>query len=104
MCFLLLTSYISVLLYVSLLKIWNLNKYSGVIGVFNCQGAGSWPCLDSSILNDTNVELSGKVSPADIELFQEVCGESWTGDCAVFSFQEGMSTIFLSNIMHEYYD
>ncbi|KAG5561022.1 hypothetical protein RHGRI_004147 [Rhododendron griersonianum] len=73
----------------SLLKIWNLNKYSGVIGVFNCQGAGSWPCLDSSILNDTNVELSGKVSPADIELFQEVCGESWTGDCAVFSFQEG---------------
>ncbi|KAF3968714.1 hypothetical protein CMV_007425 [Castanea mollissima] len=27
----------------SMLKIWNLNKLSGVIGVFNCQGAGSWP-------------------------------------------------------------
>ncbi|KAB2053570.1 hypothetical protein ES319_A12G196100v1 [Gossypium barbadense] len=27
----------------SLLKIWNLNKLSGVVGVFNCQGAGSWP-------------------------------------------------------------
>lgn len=104
MCVFCSSRHIFLLQYVSLLKIWNLNKYSGVIGVFNCQGAGSWPCLDSSILNDTNVELSGKVSPADIELFQEVCGESWTGDCAVFSFQEGMSTIFLSNIMHEYYD
>ena len=25
----------------SLLKIWNMNKYTGVLGVFNCQGA-SW--------------------------------------------------------------
>jgi hypothetical protein len=76
----------------SLLKIWNLNKFSGVIGVFNCQGAGSWPCLDTSAPNNTPVELSGKVSPADIELFEEVCGKSWTGDCAVFSFKAGMST------------
>lgn len=73
----------------SLLKIWNLNKFSGVIGVFNCQGAGSWPCLDTSVPNNNPVELSGKVSPADIELFEEVCGESWTGDCAVFSFRAG---------------
>ena len=24
----------------SLLKIWNVNKCTGVVGVFNCQGAG----------------------------------------------------------------
>ncbi|GFS45666.1 seed imbibition 1 [Actinidia rufa] len=72
----------------SLLKIWNLNKFSGVIGVFNCQGAGSWPCMKKSIVKDVS-KLSGKVSPADIEHFDEVCGESWSGDCAVFSFNTG---------------
>ncbi|KAK1401241.1 hypothetical protein POM88_000846 [Heracleum sosnowskyi] len=28
--------------YDSLLKIWNLNDYNGVVGVFNCQGAGCY--------------------------------------------------------------
>ncbi|XAR53893.1 Galactinol--sucrose galactosyltransferase [Bertholletia excelsa] len=73
----------------SILKIWNLNKYAGVIGVFNCQGAGSWPRVDSNAQKHVNVKLSGQVSPADIEYFEEVCGESWTGDCAVFSFKGG---------------
>ncbi|KAA8519248.1 hypothetical protein F0562_013504 [Nyssa sinensis] len=48
----------------SLLKIWNLNKFTGVIGVFNCQGAGSWPCLDNTVESDGSCELSGLVSPA----------------------------------------
>ncbi|KAK7331186.1 hypothetical protein VNO77_25404 [Canavalia gladiata] len=30
----------------SLLKIWNLNKCGGVMGIFNCQGTGSWPGLE----------------------------------------------------------
>lgn len=25
----------------SLLKIWNLNEFTGVVGIFNCQGAGN---------------------------------------------------------------
>ncbi|CAL5411772.1 unnamed protein product [Camellia sinensis] len=69
----------------SLLKIWNLNKYTGVIGIFNCQGAGSWPRLDNHVQKDVSPNLSGHISPADIEYFEEVCGKSWTGDCAVFS-------------------
>ncbi|OVA19719.1 Glycosyl hydrolases 36 [Macleaya cordata] len=73
----------------SLLKIWNLNKFSGVLGIFNCQGAGSWPCIDSTVQNDTSPELSGQISPDDIEYFEEVSGDSWTGDCAVFSFNTG---------------
>ncbi|KAF8414301.1 hypothetical protein HHK36_002303 [Tetracentron sinense] len=73
----------------SLLKIWNLNKFTGVLGIFNCQGAGSWPCMDSTIQRDVSPELSGYVSPADIEYFEEVSGKSWTGDCAVFAFNTG---------------
>lgn len=76
----------------SLLKIWNLNKCTGVIGVFNCQGAGSWPCHDNNntIKRTESHELSGQVSPADIEYFEEVSGKSWMGDCAVFSFSSGI--------------
>ncbi|KAK9278952.1 hypothetical protein L1049_028534 [Liquidambar formosana] len=40
----------------SLLKIWNLNKLSGVIGVFNCQGAGSWPMKQG--VQDTPIAAS----------------------------------------------
>ncbi|KAK1272858.1 putative galactinol--sucrose galactosyltransferase 2 [Acorus gramineus] len=75
----------------SLLKIWNMNTYSGVLGVFNCQGAGTWPCLDN-VENDSDVKpskLTGSVSPSNIECLEEVAGNNWTGDCAVFSFNSG---------------
>ncbi|KAK9152341.1 hypothetical protein Syun_010650 [Stephania yunnanensis] len=72
----------------SLLKIWNLNECSGVIGIFNCQGTGTWPCSDT-IQNNSNVNLSGHISPKDIEYFEEICGDSWTGDCAIFWFKTG---------------
>ncbi|XP_075664682.1 putative galactinol--sucrose galactosyltransferase 2 isoform X3 [Castanea sativa] len=73
----------------SLLKIWNLNKCTGVLGVFNCQGAGTWPCSKSNAQEDLSSELSVKVSPTDIEYFEEVSGNFWTGDCAVFSSSTG---------------
>ncbi|CAK9177167.1 unnamed protein product [Ilex paraguariensis] len=73
----------------SLLKIWNLNEFTGIIGVFNCQGAGSWPCLENTVQRDIISDLSGQVSPTDIEYFEEVSGKSWMGDCAVFSFNTG---------------
>lgn len=75
----------------SLLKIWNLNKCTGVIGVFNCQGAGSWPCMEkeNSVQENVDTLIYGKVSPADVEYFEEVSGKRWTGDCAVFSFNTG---------------
>ncbi|XP_044495805.1 probable galactinol--sucrose galactosyltransferase 2 [Mangifera indica] len=72
----------------SLLKIWNLNACTGVIGVFNCQG-GIWHCMEKT--DETNIvsEISGQVSPIDIEYFEQVSGKHWTGDCAVFSFSSG---------------
>ncbi|GMY27934.1 stachyose synthase-like [Fagus crenata] len=56
----------------TLLKLWNLNKYAGVVGVFNCQGAGwyleehkckAYPQFYKSI--------SGLVSPDDVEWEQK---------------------------------
>ncbi|GFZ11983.1 chloroplast RNA-binding protein 31B [Actinidia rufa] len=49
----------------SLLKIWNMNKLLGVVFVFNCQGAGSWPlkqaAKDVTISESTTKPLSGWV-------------------------------------------
>ncbi|XXG88821.1 hypothetical protein AAC387_Pa12g0979 [Persea americana] len=77
----------------SLLKIWNLNKFSGVVGAFNCQGAGKWPCKDKTHDENTSTSnplaLSGQVSPMDVEFLEELAGENWTGDCAVFAFNSG---------------
>lgn len=67
-----------------------MNKCTGVIGVFNCQGAGSWPCMENPVQPEVKAELSGKVSPSDIEYFEEVSGKQWIGDCAVFSFKTGI--------------
>lgn len=74
---------------VSLLKIWNLNKCTGVMGVFNCQGAGSWPDLEEDRVELSCPEISGKISPSDIEYLEEVSGKSWNGDYAVFSSKSG---------------
>ncbi|XWS47860.1 hypothetical protein CRYUN_Cryun13aG0021700 [Craigia yunnanensis] len=74
----------------SLLKIWNLNKLSGVIGVFNCQGAGSWPLKEATKeMASTPSSISGNMSPCDVEFIEEVAGENWNGDCAVYAFNSG---------------
>ncbi|XP_059643705.1 probable galactinol--sucrose galactosyltransferase 2 [Cornus florida] len=77
----------------SLLKIWNLNKLSGVIGVFNCQGAGNWPLKqgaeDVSHQASTGSLISGRVSPLDVEFLGEIGGDNWSGDCAIYAFNSG---------------
>ncbi|XP_011071998.1 probable galactinol--sucrose galactosyltransferase 2 [Sesamum indicum] len=77
----------------SLLKIWNLNKLSGVVGVFNCQGAGNWPLRDGPERNPSSSSdsliLSGHVSPQDVDFLDEVAHETWSGDCAVYAFHTG---------------
>lgn len=77
----------------SLLKIWNLNKLTGVIGVFNCQGAGSWPMKQEAeeipAVPSGPSSLSGHVSPIDVEFLEDIAGEDWNGDCAVYAFNSG---------------
>lgn len=70
------------------MKIWNLNKLCGVLAVFNCQGAGTWPGLENSVRLG-GLELTGEISPADIEYLTEITLQPWTGDYAVFSFKSG---------------
>ncbi|XP_020235790.1 probable galactinol--sucrose galactosyltransferase 2 [Cajanus cajan] len=73
----------------SLLKIWNLNVLTGVIGIFNCQGAGSWP-LKSLEATPLRITISGKVRPLDVEFLEEVAGDNWNGDCIVYAFNAGL--------------
>ncbi|KAJ1403274.1 Glycosyl hydrolases 36 [Sesbania bispinosa] len=73
----------------SLLKIWNMNVLTGVVGVFNCQGAGSWP-LKSLETPPTHLTISGKVRPLDVEFLEEVAGDNWNGDCIVYAFNAGL--------------
>ncbi|KAI3464163.1 hypothetical protein Pfo_020826 [Paulownia fortunei] len=82
----------------SLLKIWNWNKLIGVVGVFNCQGAGSWPMKQApeSTENSTPsaTSITGRVSPLDVEFLEDIAGENWSGDCAIYAFNSGsLSTV-----------
>ena len=84
----------------SILKIWNLNKLTGIVGVFNCQGAGQWPLMKVAQNEDTskstNLTITGSVRPNDVEFLEDVAGENWDGDCAVYAFNSGLiSTPFL---------
>ncbi|CAL4915839.1 unnamed protein product [Urochloa decumbens] len=52
----------------TVLKIWNLNKFGGVIGAFNCQGAG-WDPTEHRVRGYSHCykPVSGNVWPADVE-------------------------------------
>ncbi|KAI3503468.1 hypothetical protein L1887_31910 [Cichorium endivia] len=52
----------------TMLKIWNLNKYTGVVGAFNCQGGG-W-CRESrryKCASECSRAVTSTISPSDIE-------------------------------------
>ncbi|CAN6235384.1 unnamed protein product [Urochloa humidicola] len=74
----------------SLLKIWNLNNLSGVIGVFNCQGAGQWiwPVKDTAYV-PSSINITGDLSPSEVESLEEIAGHNWNGDSAVYAFNSG---------------
>ncbi|KAK7302168.1 hypothetical protein RJT34_13049 [Clitoria ternatea] len=80
----------------SLLKIWNLNILTGVLGVFNCQGAGSWP-MKSLEGTPSRIRISGKVRPLDVEFLEDIAGENWNGDCVVYAFNAGLLSKVPSN-------
>ncbi|GMH27307.1 hypothetical protein Nepgr_029150 [Nepenthes gracilis] len=72
---------------VSLLKIWNMNKYTGVLGVYNCQGAAWNPTERKNTFHQTSSEaITGAVRSRDIHLLLAAVTEPdrWSGDCAVY--------------------
>ncbi|GAB4828248.1 Probable galactinol--sucrose galactosyltransferase 6 [Ancistrocladus abbreviatus] len=76
----------------SLLKIWNMNKYTGVLGVYNCQGA-VWNTTErKNTFHQTRTgAITGAVRGHDVHLIAEAAtdSDSWTGDCAVFCHRSG---------------
>ncbi|XP_008242818.1 PREDICTED: probable galactinol--sucrose galactosyltransferase 6 isoform X2 [Prunus mume] len=76
---------------VSLLKIWNMNKYTGVLGVYNCQGA-AWSTTErKNAFHETKSEaITGFIRGRDVHLIAEAAVEAdWRGDCAVYSHRTG---------------
>lgn len=85
----------------SVLKIWNLNKLTGIVGVFNCQGAGYWPLMkvaqNEHTSTCTKLTITGRVCPNDVEFLEDVAGENWDGDCAVYAFNSGLISTSLES-------
>ncbi|KAA8535152.1 hypothetical protein F0562_030155 [Nyssa sinensis] len=76
---------------VSLLKIWNMNKYTGVLGVYNCQGA-AWNSIErkNTFHQTVSEALTGYIRGRDVHLIADVAMDpDWTGDCAVYCHRNG---------------
>jgi raffinose synthase len=75
----------------SLLKIWNMNKFTGVLGVYNCQGA-AWSSVEKkNIFHQTGTEaLTCGVKGSDVHHISEASTDpEWNGDCAVYRHAGG---------------
>lgn len=68
-----------------------MNNFSGVVGVFNCQGAG-W-CKDGkkNLIHDENPgTVTGIIRAKDVDYLSRVADDKWTGDTVIFSHLSGM--------------
>lgn len=84
----------------SLLKIWNMNKYSGVLGVYNCQGA-AWNSVErKNTFHQTKSEaITGYVRGRDIHLISDVAPDSnWDGHVALYSHRVGEVIVLPYNV------
>jgi len=74
----------------SILKIWNLNEHSGVIGAFNCQGAGWCREGKKNLVHDEQPgTVTGVIRARDVDYLAKVADQSWDGDVIVYSHVGG---------------
>ncbi|KAI5318434.1 hypothetical protein L3X38_038142 [Prunus dulcis] len=74
----------------SLLKIWNVNKCSGVVGVFNCQGAGWCKIIKKTRIHDESPStLTASVRATDVDVIAQVAGADWNGETVVYAHKSG---------------
>lgn len=69
-----------------------MNKYTGVLGVYNCQGAAWNVAVRKNTFHETKSEaITGYIRGRDVHLIGEAATDSdeWTGDCAVYSHRSG---------------
>ncbi|KAL1554637.1 putative galactinol--sucrose galactosyltransferase 2 [Salvia divinorum] len=74
----------------SLLKIWNTNKCSGVVGVFNCQGAGWCKVTKKTrIHNASPGTLTGSVQATDVNSIAQIARPDWKGETVAYAHRSG---------------
>lgn len=74
----------------SLLKVWNVNKCTGVVGVFNCQGAGWCKIEKKTRIHDASPGiLTGSVQSTDVDALAQVAGQDWHGETIVYCQRSG---------------
>ncbi|XP_019154552.1 PREDICTED: probable galactinol--sucrose galactosyltransferase 2 isoform X2 [Ipomoea nil] len=74
----------------SLLKIWNVNKCTGVVGVFNCQGAGWCRVAKKTRIHDTSPgTLTGSVQATDVDSIAQIASPDWSGDTVIYTYRSG---------------
>ncbi|XP_068644033.1 probable galactinol--sucrose galactosyltransferase 2 [Aristolochia californica] len=74
----------------SLLKIWNVNKCTGVVGVFNCQGAGWCKVAKKTRIHDADPgTLTDCVRALDVDLINQVAGQEWNGQVVIYAYKSG---------------
>ncbi|KAG4964272.1 hypothetical protein AAZX31_14G010500 [Glycine max] len=74
----------------SLLKIWNMNDFSGVVAVFNCQGAGWCKVGKKNLIHDDNPGVvTGVIRAKDVDYLSRVADDKWTGDAIIYSHLGG---------------
>ncbi|CAN6197269.1 unnamed protein product [Urochloa humidicola] len=67
----------------TLLKVWNANACGGVVGAFNCQGAGWCRIAKRTRVHDaTPKTLTGAVRAADVPA-AAIAGDEWDGEAVV---------------------
>ncbi|PKA45603.1 putative galactinol--sucrose galactosyltransferase 2 [Apostasia shenzhenica] len=75
---------------VSLLKIWNANRCSGVVGLFNCQGAGWCKVAKKTRIHDAAPStLTGSVRADDVDSIARLAGPGWDGQAIVYAYRAG---------------
>lgn len=74
----------------SLLKIWNMNDFTGILGVFNCQGA-AWCRVSTKNLihNEQPGAVSCTIQAKDVHYLTNIADHAWTGDTIVYSHRGG---------------
>uniref|UniRef100_A0A2P2K080 galactinol--sucrose galactosyltransferase n=1 Tax=Rhizophora mucronata TaxID=61149 RepID=A0A2P2K080_RHIMU len=75
----------------SLLKVWNVNKCTGVVGVFNCQGAGWCKIEKKTRIHDASPRtLTASVCATDVDCIAEVAGADCNGETVVYAHRSGV--------------
>ncbi|GFY93656.1 seed imbibition 2 [Actinidia rufa] len=73
-----------------LLKIWNVNKCTGVVGIFNCQGAGWCKVAKKTRIHDESPGTSPVLcKPLMLMPLHKLLGWNWTGETVVYAHRSG---------------